>query len=210
MRGLNGIEQKDSLGIVAVDVDEVIANLLEEWLKRYNRDFSDNLTIEKITKWDITKFVKKECGDQIFKYLYEDDIYDFVQPIPGAIAGIKYLRNEGLRVIFATSCVKGMSDKKVEWLVRHELLDKNNRTQLDFIAATDKSLVNADILVDDRCKNIMMFNARNKYTNKGILFDAPYNKNCSKALRANDWNEVVRFIGFIFGRYYDLHSWNAA
>jgi len=50
MRGLNGIEQKDSLGIVAVDVDEVIANLLEEWLKRYNRDFSDNLTIEKITK----------------------------------------------------------------------------------------------------------------------------------------------------------------
>ena len=115
--------------IIAVDVDEVIAALHVEWLKRYNKDYDDNLRHEDITNWSIENFVKPECGLKIYHYLEDVDLYDNVPVIDGALLGVEYLRQSGYRVVFVTSCQFGMHDPKWAWLMRHDFLS-NKRHQL--------------------------------------------------------------------------------
>ena len=38
---------------IAVDVDDVVADLITEWLKRYNHDYNDTKTPADITQWAI-------------------------------------------------------------------------------------------------------------------------------------------------------------
>ena len=37
--------------IVVCDVDDVVLNLVPNWLKYYNQDFDDNLTKDEIIEW---------------------------------------------------------------------------------------------------------------------------------------------------------------
>ena len=53
---------------IILDVDDVVLNLVPNWLKLYNRDFNDNLTKEQITEWNITKFIKPEAKYSIYQY----------------------------------------------------------------------------------------------------------------------------------------------
>ena len=55
--------------IILVDVDGVVANLADEWIKRYNADWDDNLTKEKIKTWGIVEHIKPECGNRIYEYI---------------------------------------------------------------------------------------------------------------------------------------------
>ena len=52
--------------IVAVDIDDVIISLVPTWLHLYNKDYKDNLSKNDITDWQIDKFVKPECGINIY------------------------------------------------------------------------------------------------------------------------------------------------
>ena len=64
--------------IVAVDIDDVIISLVPTWLHLYNKDYKDNLSKNDITDWQIDKFVKPECGINIYnyKYFYPYNPYD--------------------------------------------------------------------------------------------------------------------------------------
>jgi 5'-nucleotidase len=136
--------------LVAVDVDDTVADLLTAWLRRYNNDFHDWLRPEDITEWDITKFVKTDCGVSIYKYLEDPDIYNDVTPIEGAIQGVKLLRAAGHRVIFVTA---GGEASKFEWLLKYEFLDNRK----DYVRCVDKSLIRADVLIDDGPHNLKDF-----------------------------------------------------
>jgi predicted Zn-dependent protease len=62
---------------VGVDQDWVLAKLTDKWVKYYNTIFGDNLKVEDIKEWDITKFVKpeaKECILNILIYINSTEI----------------------------------------------------------------------------------------------------------------------------------------
>src|SRR6266516_3997551 len=142
---------------IAVDCDETIADLMAEWLRRYNRDFNDNLTKDQIKTWEIEEYVKPEARTKIFEYLQYPDLYDFVQPIPGAKEGLAYLRAQGFKVVIVSSCVLNQTDMKMNWCVKHGMvkpLHTNDRVVPDFVGMTDKSLILADAMIDDRLKNL--------------------------------------------------------
>lgn len=155
--------------VIAVDVDDVVADLITEWCRRYNRDFSDDLTAEKITDWKIDLFVKPECGAKIFDYLRADNLYHCVAPVDGAVEGVRRLRAAGHRVVFVTSSNAMQAGKKLEWLQRHGFLGTEHE-QPDYYVANDKSLIAADLLIDDRPKNVANFPGRT------ILFARPHNE----------------------------------
>lgn len=169
--------------IIAVDVDGVVADLHTEWLRRYNRDYQDHLRTEDISRWDMDTVVKAECGKRIYDYLSQPDLYDHVAPIDGAWLGVQYLRGAGHRVVFATSCVQGMTDPKWRWLQRHSFLGEGRAQSGDLIVVHDKSLIRADMLIDDYPKNLEGF--------KGLrlLFDAPYNRR-SNLPRVQGWHQL--------------------
>jgi 5'-nucleotidase len=172
--------------IVCVDVDGVCADLLPAWLQKYNSDYDDNLTPEDITEWNLHPFVKPECGEKIYKYLHDSDLYLSVQTIPGALRGVQMLRELNHRVIFLTACVGAeMAAAKIDWMFDHGFLHTPRYFGMsDLIIAKEKRLIRADVLVDDYPENLREF------WGEKILFDAPYNKD-AKYNRANDWAGVV-------------------
>lgn len=138
--------------VIGVDVDDVCADLLTAWLARYNRTWNDSLTVDQVTEWNITKFVK--CGARIFDLL-DPSVYEEVKPLPGALETVNRLRAIG-RVVFITT---GNGDAKLAWLLRHGFLPQSSSPFVhpDFFVAYDKTLVRADFLFDDHVKNVESF-----------------------------------------------------
>lgn len=183
--------------VVAVDVDEVCAQLSLEVLKRYNRDYDDSLTPDDLTSWGYSDHVKPVCGKKVYKYFSEPGIYDSILPYDGALAGVEFLRRNGHRVIFVTSCPRGSVDMKLEWLCRHEFLPSHLRVQKDFYAASDKSLIAADVLVDDAPHNLKTF------PKWKVLVSRPHNLKADPKFphwRVSDLMQAAQRIDSVLGR----------
>ena len=166
-------------------MDGVVADLHTEWLNRYNHDYSDTLKPGDITMWDISRFVKPECGAKIWSYLHDPTLYDTMAPVDGALAGIKSIRAAGIRVVFVTSANTVQSGQKLFWLARHgflELLYKS--VSPDYVVAHDKSLMRADYMLDDHRGNLDAF----KPYGKTLLFSQPHNIVCETGM---GWHERV-------------------
>ena len=161
---------------IAVDVDSVVADLHEVWLDLYNTDYNDNLTTDKILDWTMMPVVKPECGLKIYEYLEDSNIYWPVKPIKNALASVKAIRMAGDRVVFPTSTPIKASGCKYKWLVDNGFLPEHS--EKDYMEVSDKSLVNADVLIDDYWENLANFDGMK------ILFHQP-------------WNEAHRFDGYL-------------
>ena len=166
--------------IYAVDVDGVVANNHYEWINLYNHDYHDNFTLDRWTSWNIHEFVKPECGMKIYDYLKDRHFYENVRPEPYSMDGITYLRRYG-RVVFVTSSTPEQMGLKYQWLLKHKYLDNTG----DYIECSDKSLVRADYLIDDKPQNIFDFDGT------GVIFTQPWNKSIGFKYRISNWFNFV-------------------
>lgn len=166
--------------IVAVDIDDVIISLVPTWLHLYNKDYKDNLSKNDITDWQIDKFVKPECGINIYNYIEDPRIYDLCKPVENSFEAISILHKQA-RVIFITSSTIGCAGRKYVWLKKHGYIDKLD----DYIEAKDKYLINYDCLIDDNYANIVHSNKNN------YLFSAPWNLKYNYPKRINSWREFI-------------------
>lgn len=166
--------------IVAVDIDDVIISLVPTWLHLYNKDYKDNLSKNDITDWQIDKFVKPECGINIYNYIEDPRIYDLCKPVENSFEAISIL-HEQARVIFITSSTIGCAGRKYIWLKKHGYIDRLD----DYIEAKDKYLINCNCLIDDNYANIEHSNKNN------YLFSAPWNLKYNYPKRINGWREFI-------------------
>ena len=90
-------------------------------------------------------------------------------------------------------CALGAADQKAEWLERWELI-KNTEHRMDpaLIICSNKKLINADILIDDRLETIK------EWPNKGIVFAQPWNvlsaEEAVRYTRCNGWSETMKYL----------------
>lgn len=188
--------------VIGVDVDEVCCDLLTEWLRRYNADWDDALGREQCTQWDMTKLVRPNCGPAIYDYLQHPDLYEKVEPIPGAALGVARLRAAGHEVHFITSCVDGPMEKaKFYWLERHGFLAAPGAPRYHAVGSSHDAKraiaerLKLDVLIDDRPENLEAMPERVAR----ILFDAPHNRDRwaggdLNARRAASWSEVTKLV----------------
>lgn len=186
--------------LIACDVDGVLSDLAAEWYRRYNRDYDDNLTPDRVKSWATHKYVRPACGARIYDYLHDPDLYLYVEPVPGAQKGVRALQKLGHRVVYVTSNVKGMTDQKWDWLERHGFLKTHHRAAADLVVMHDKTLVDADVLIDDRGEYIVEW--VNGKRRKGILYSHPWNAwmldDMPSAFwlwchRVKNWEEIVKY-----------------
>jgi len=170
--------------IIGVDVDDVALDLVSEWIKRYNADHNDNLKLSDITTWDIPNHVK--CGDKIYDYLKQPNLYVDMPVIEGALEGVKALREIGDRVVFVTSCTRGpMFEAKWNRLITAGFLE-DSRLEYNYVGMSDKTLIKVDVMIDDRPETIKAIGLRGK------LFQRPWNTGTWT------WPRLVQALG---GRY---------
>lgn len=168
---------------VALDLDGVIWDLIDSWLKRYNLLYDDNVTSEDIKEYELSKSLTKATCDEIKSILSEKDFWDTVVPFKYSI---KYLRklNSEFDLYIATATNYKIFDTKVERLLAlFPFLDKHQ-----IICIHNKSLLDVDWLVDDCVDNL-----RHGKFNK-IILDAPYNRDCNDFIRARNLKEVYNII----------------
>ena len=151
--------------IILCDVDCVVADLMTEWLRLYNNDYSDCLTPENITAWGMEDFVHPHCGTKIYSYLTLPTLYDNVKPIGGSLEFVQLVRSFNHRVVFVSAGL--MSQQKFDWLSSWGFEPGKNAE--DFITAYDKSLIRGSYLIDDRPENVQRFREML------ILFRQPWN-----------------------------------
>lgn len=164
--------------IIAVDQDQVLADLFTPWVEAVNKNEKENVTHHDVKTWDICSYFK--CGKKVYEYLtYE--LFRQLPVIEDSQSVMKKLMKEYevYIVTSATSYPKTML-AKIEWLSDHfPFIPSSN-----IILCGNKKIIRADIMIDDGVHNLEHFDGRK------ILFDACHNKACNEFERVNSWKEV--------------------
>ena len=166
---------------VFCDIDGVTANMLPEWIRWYNLEYTDFLTVEKITHWNIHDFVKPECGMKMYNYLDDPRLYNQVLPMEGSLKGVQFLRSRNWRVVFATTTPRTTPYRKFDWLIEHGF----EPSLKDYIEIQDKSLLSGygNRMLDDNYENV------SKFGGKAFLFSQNHNLSKYFTFRVNNWSD---------------------
>lgn len=171
---------------ILIDVDGTIADLHTEWLQRYNTDYDDTLTVDKITQWNMEELVKPECGNKIFDYLHHPDLYSRIGFIDGALSSINWLKGHGHQILYVTS---GVQESKAKWLYDKGLTTGFWMFAPELIVAHHKHHIKGDLLIDDNPRNC------DEFMGKAILFGQPWNDSVlTNHYRASNWPDVIQYI----------------
>lgn len=176
--------------LVAVDVDDTVADLLGEWLRRYNEASGDTLLPEDIDRWHLPDLLKddwKANPARFYGLLADADVYRHVLPIMGARKAVRRFKDAGCRVVFVSHCSSGSEVHKLAWLRRYGFVDNEK----DFVSARDKSLIAADYLIDDGPHNVASFKGQ------AFLVNQPHNSgsdNIPGVLRVRDVMQAADII----------------
>jgi 5'(3')-deoxyribonucleotidase len=187
---------------VLLDSDQVIANLLERWCGVYNERYGDNLTVEEFGgEWDgISKVVKPEAADRVYDIMKEPGFFQSLAPIEGAVEGVMWLVNKGIKVFVVTaySADPEMAKGKTAWFQRHlPFVTEEER----LILCKHKDRVLGDMLVDDSVKNHKKFHKAMTGLGRDchpICFAAPHNTDADQEpfvrARVGDWGELKDYM----------------
>ena len=175
---------------VAVDMDEVIADAFGKMLRAYNERTGRNVTKEQIAREGIgvmfaPEFLTPELKIELDELPHDRSFFGDLELMEGAQDALRELSKDfEIFIASAAMDVPSSFDAKYQWLKQYFPFIP----QSHYIFCGDKSILNADFLVDDRPRHFEHFRGT------GILFTAPHNVNRPAKLRANNWQDVVRIL----------------
>src|SRR4051794_19919335 len=164
-------------------MDEVMADALSEHVRRYNSAFGADIAITDLTGRHLEECVPPEHR-QAAESMFDASFFEDLALFPDCRDVIKELseRHE-VFIVSAAMDVPLSFDAKYRWLRRHfPFIPPSN-----LVFCGDKSIIDADYLIDDRARHFQRFKGR------PVLFSAPHNAAESRYPRVNSWAEVREF-----------------
>jgi 5'-nucleotidase len=165
---------------IAIDMDEVMADALSEHLRRYNTVFGTSLTATHLQGCHLEDCVPTEHRSEV-EAMIDASFFEDLVVLPDCRAVVLELAQRyEVFIVSAAMDVPCSFDAKYRWLRRH----------FPFIPPThivfcgDKSVVDADYLIDDRARHFARF------TGKPLLFSAPHNAGETRYQRVASWKDV--------------------
>jgi 5'(3')-deoxyribonucleotidase len=166
---------------IAIDMDQVLANMYKKMTAIYNELFNENFTEEQFINAPRSAMTKEQ-GIELFKALNEPNFFRDLEVLDrDAIEVVREL-NERFDVYIATAAmeVPGSFNAKYDWLQQHfPFLDSHK-----FVFCGTKAVIHTDYLIDDSPNQLEAFKGT------GILYSMPYNANVEGYTRANNWAEI--------------------
>jgi len=165
---------------IAIDMDNVIADVETHFVDWYERDYGIRVEREQMLgKPESEALPDKEA---VWKFVFTPGFFRTVPVIPGAVEGVKELMKY-YRVYIVSAAMEFPQSlfEKYEWLKEHFPFIKWNH----IVFCGDKSIINTDYLVDDHIKNL------DNCSGKALLYTASHNIDIKHHERLNDWKEVV-------------------
>lgn len=165
---------------LVVDQDQVLADLLAGLLNKYNKLYNDNLKPEDIKSWAISEYTK--CGEEIYDLLNDYHLFRNLPVIENSQEVLYRLTDKySVYIVTSATYVKESMIAKMEWLNEHFPFIPNS----NIVFCGDKSIIDADIMIDDGIHNLENFKGDTK-----ILFNAHHNQNYDKFIRVYNWLEI--------------------
>ena len=167
---------------IALDMDEVIADVTPKFLDLYEEAYGRRL--EPGDFWG-----KKIYDLHEDAYVLRDRLHDkgFFRDLPVMPDSQEVVRRlcEDYDVFITTAAMEFRSsfEDKFDWLADHfPFIHWKN-----IVFCGDKSIIKADYMIDNHVKNLLNFDG------KGLLFTASHNAEETRFTRVNNWREVEGF-----------------
>jgi 5'-nucleotidase len=184
---------------IVVDLDAIVTNIFTPWLTKYNHKYDDWLNVKDIHDWDMSKVVKPECGEKIFEFVREPNFFLELNPLSGAIEGLKALHDDQYDLVICSAPeTEHAAQEKLLWVKEWlPFIGKGNT----FIGKR-KGLIRAEAIIDDAPHNLIEF-AKGNPLARIITIAYPYNQNVQKQcdLAAESyrdttaaWEQIVAYV----------------
>ncbi|TZF83289.1 5'(3')-deoxyribonucleotidase [Pedobacter sp. BS3] len=162
-------------------MDEVIADVINKFLRLYNRDYNVPLDIKLVPGKEFYEILPEEINQKYYEYIHEKGFFRDLELFPDAYDVIKALHDKyEVYIVSAAMEFRNSLEDKFDWLAEHlPFIDWKH------IVFCGNKIVDADIMIDDRIKNFIDFKGRK------LLFTSPHNMLISHYERVNNWKEVA-------------------
>lgn len=166
---------------IAIDMDEVIADVRPKFLQLYEREFGYRPVEEQY--WG-KKIYQLPGAARIREFLQEKGFFADLPVMPGSQEGIRELmENYEVFIVTAAMEFRASFEDKFDWLQEHFPFIHWKKV----VFCGDKSIVEADYMIDDHVFNLEHFRG------KGLLFTASHNIHENRFTRVNNWEEVMAY-----------------
>jgi 5'(3')-deoxyribonucleotidase len=167
--------------VIALDMDEVIADVIPKFLDFFERDFG--YRPERAAWWG-KKIYQLPHAEHLRGYLQEPGFFADLPVMEGSQAVVEWLCGhfEVFAVTAATEFRNSLTDK-YDWLERHFPSIGWKR----LVLCGDKRIIRADYMIDDHAWNLAGFQG------KGLLYTASHNLDETRYTRVGNWVEIRQF-----------------
>jgi len=181
---VSALIEKPKLLRICVDMDEVMADTLAEFLRRYNQHFDEDVAPEDLHGKGLWEVAPLDRQQQLRAFLDAEDFFEDLDLMPGAQEVLKELAPR-FEIFIATQAmvVPNSLGPKYRWLQRHFPFIPPTH----YVFCGDKSILRADYLIDDQVYNLKRFEGH------GLLYTAPHNLTATGYTRVNNWQDVAEF-----------------
>ena len=157
---------------ILVDMDGILVDFLAGFLRAYNQKYGDMLRKADIVEWELSRVVKPACNEAgVLSILDEENFFDRLRPLPGAVESILHLDALGHEVFIATAAGSADSARaKLTW-IQHYLGWSRRRV----IITHQKHLIDADVLIDDKPLMLRRWKAQRPDA-RAMTIAYPYNR----------------------------------
>jgi 5'-nucleotidase len=168
---------------LAIDMDETMADTTQEINKWYEREYGHLMTPAQLHGKEFRNAVPADHAGSVHRYLNTPGFFRVLPLYPDAVAVTREL-NKKYKIFIVSAAMEfpnSLKDK-VEWL--DEFFPFLNWKQ--YCLCGDKSLVQTDLMIDDRSKNFTHLKGAKAY-----LYSAHHNVAETTYERVNDWKEIA-------------------
>lgn len=163
---------------ILLDLDGVVFNVIEGWLKNYNEAFNDNVTPDDLTDFWLHKFCNNAPKEVIYgPTIITNEIMMTAPFYPGAKEKIEKLAL-GNDIVFVTSTFNHNRASRVK-----RLFQEFGGIDFDLVFTEDKSSVIGDLFVDDYIYHLEHYRKIHDET-RCVLVRRPWNQKY-------DWDDCI-------------------
>lgn len=176
---------------ILLDLDDVLNNQNELWVEELRRLYNEDVLLDDITEWDMTKFYPNLNREQIYEPVASGHLVERMCPVSGSVHYTSLWHDIGHNIIVATATSYRNLPQKTTWLYQHfPWFDDRN-----LVMTHHKQLLCGDVLVDDGVHNLLPNEEAGFYPQYvKICMDRPWNRSfdCSKpgCYRAHNFEEI--------------------
>jgi len=167
---------------ILVDMDEVLADAIGQFINWYERDFGVRYKREQLEGTRLAHVVPEEHREKVIGYPHQPGFFRDMAVIEDSQMVLEELsKRHEIYIASAAMEFKHSLYDKYEWLDEHFPFIHWKRR----ILCGDKSVLRGDVLIDDHDFNLSVF------TGRPIMFSAPHNVQFTQYERLKNWKEAL-------------------